>query len=153
MPALEGVLSLPRRWPRFNDPACGLLVLVRSPVVPPGGYLPTLALTVEPIDHTELGQWRQAAQAELAGSLTSFEAEDEDTYDQLGHPTHYLRFAHRWRTHDLIGETWAWQPGEAGVVLSATVARADYAEYCELFEDVAATVDPLAATWLLSEAG
>ena len=44
---------------------------------------------------------------------------------------------------DVVTEQWAWLVDGAGVTLTASVARADYADYADLFEEVAATLAPL----------
>jgi hypothetical protein len=54
----------------------------------------------------------------------------------------YRRFAHRVGLAALVSDQWAWLTDGVGVTLTCTVAREDYADYCDVFEAVAETVDP-----------
>ena len=74
--------------------------------------------------------------------------EDEDSFDLSGHPVGYRRFGHRADGVELVSEEWTWHVAGDRLALTGTVARDDYLTVCDLFEDVAATVDPqaLAAT-------
>ncbi|WP_122818942.1 hypothetical protein [Nocardioides pantholopis] len=80
--------------------------------------------------------------AALAARLPDFELEDADEYDLDGRPVAYHRFAHRGPLGDLVSEQWGWLGGGLGTCLTATVARADYAEWCEVFEAIAETLEP-----------
>ena len=69
--------------------------------------------------------------------------EDQDAFELSGHPVHYRRFGHRDGDVDLLSEEWTWRVDGARLALTGTVPRADYLTVCDLFEDVAATVDPV----------
>lgn len=120
-------IALPRHWPTRTDPDRGVVVEARSPVVPPGGFVPTLVLRAGP----------------GAGTLPDgAETEDEDAFDLDGRWwVEYLRFAHRVSGCEVVGERWTWHLDDSRVTLTGSVARVDYEDYCDLFEDVAATVD------------
>jgi len=42
----------------------------------------------------------------------------------------------------VVSDQWAWLVDGVGVTLTCTVAREDYADYYDVFEAVAETVDP-----------
>lgn len=134
-------IALPPRWRRRDDPDHGVLVHARAPVVPPSGTAPELVLRCTAVDD-DLTSWRAAALDELAAQLPAMEVEDEDVFDLEGRETVYVRFAHRLGLADLVSEQWAWCVGRLGFTLTGTVAREDYADYCDVFEAVAATFEP-----------
>lgn len=83
-------------------------------------------------------QWR-------CGSPPAYDAEvveDEDHFDLEGRPVAYRRFGHRAGGVELVSEEWTWSVDGQPRVLTGTVARGDYLAVCDLFEDVAASVDP-----------
>lgn len=82
-------------------------------------------------------EWRRGA-PEPDGAVV----EDEDRYDLVGHDVGYRRLGHRTGGVDLVSEEWRWQVGGEQLVLTGTVPRADYLAVCDLFEEVAAAVDP-----------
>ena len=83
-------------------------------------------------------EWRRGAPAELDGAVI----EDEDQYDLVGHEVGYRRLGHRAGDVELVSEEWRWQFDDELLVLTGTVPRADYLAVCDLFEEVAAGVDP-----------
>ena len=113
----------------------------RAPSLPPSGVHPEVVLRIEPVTES-LVDWRRDALAELATVLEDFELDDSDHYELDGRPVAYRRFAHRCLLADLVSEQWAWLVDRTGLVLTCTVARDDYADWCEVFESIAATVDP-----------
>ncbi|HVK27772.1 MAG TPA: hypothetical protein VM575_05505 [Nocardioides sp.] len=121
-------LSLPRHWTTHDRPAPGLVLEARSPVVPASGFAPELALRTVPLDDlpTPPGGW---------------DVEDADEFELSGRTVGYERLGHVVGTTDLVTDQWTWIAGDTAVVLTGTVARAEYADYCDVFEDVAATVD------------
>jgi hypothetical protein len=133
-------ICLPVTWRRRSAPAHGVVVSARSTVVPASGVHPELTLRCVPVD-TDLETWRAEAIGELAVRLVDFDVEDDDAFDLLGHPVAYHRFAHRFGTADVLSDQWAWLSGGLGVVLTCSVARQDYVDYCEVFEAIAETVD------------
>ena len=134
-------ISLPPRWRRRSDPDHGLLVHARSGSVPPSGTRPELVLRRTGVT-TDLTTWRRTTLAALAAQLDGFDLEDEEVLDLEGRPVAYARFAHRSGLDDLVSEQWSWLLGRTGLTLTGTVAREDYADYCEVFEGVAATLEP-----------
>lgn len=140
---------VPRTWRRRAEPDEGVLVAARSTVLPPSGVRPELVLRHVPVDDgLTLGAWRERDLRELAGLLDDFALEDDDEYDLLGREVAYRRFAHRVGPADVLCDQWAWlveEPGASrwGLVLTCSVARADYLAYCDVFEAVAETVDVL----------
>lgn len=134
-------IALPPRWRHRPVPGYGVLVHARARVVPPSGSPPELVLHSTPVAD-DLIAWRRAALAALADRLDGFDLEDEDAYDLEGRPVVYARFGHRLGLADLVSEQWSWRTGDRGVTLTGTVARADYADYCEVFEAVTATFEP-----------
>lgn len=82
------------------------------------------------------------------GSTPAYDAlvvEDEDAFDLSGHPVHYRRFGHRVDGVELVSEEWTWQVDGERMALTGTVSRGDYLSVCDLFEDVAATVELVVA--------
>ncbi|MGZ5398459.1 MAG: hypothetical protein ACXWDM_00505 [Nocardioides sp.] len=78
------------------------------------------------------------------GSLPVYDApvvEDEDSFELSGHPVDYRRLGHRAGGVELVSEEWTWWVDGERLVLTGTVPRDDYLSVCDLFEDVAATVE------------
>jgi hypothetical protein len=138
---LDLTIALPPRWRRRSDPEHGVLVHARAGGVPAGGAAPELVLRCAPVDD-DLAAWRRAAHAELAQRLVGFDLEDEDAFELAGRPVVYARFGHRLGLAELVSEQWSWLIGRTGITLTGTVAREEYADYCDVFEAVAATFEP-----------
>jgi hypothetical protein len=123
----------------------GVLVSARAPAMPPSGVRPELTVRVVAVDPGgDLVAWRADALGDLADALVDFELEDDDGFDLAGHDVRYHRFAHRVGTADVLCDQWAWLLGDRGVTLTCSAAREDYPDYCDLFEAIAATLDPAA---------
>jgi len=135
-------IAVPPTWRRRSDPDHGVLVAARASHLPPSGVRPELVLRYTRVDD-DLTTWREAAMRELADRLDHFELEDDDDFDLLGQPVAYRRFAHRVGVADLVCDQWAWLAHGVGITLTCSVAREEYADYCDLFETVAETVDLL----------
>ncbi|WP_460793744.1 hypothetical protein [Nocardioides pacificus] len=88
-----------------------------------------------------LEDWVETTLRDLAPGLAHFDLEDEDDYDD-GHPVAYRRFSYSHGGHDLVCDLWAWVVEGTGLMLTGTVVRGDYLDYCDLFEEVAAGFDP-----------
>ncbi|MGH3346956.1 MAG: hypothetical protein ACRDO4_08230, partial [Nocardioides sp.] len=87
-------------------------------------------------------EWRRGAPSpEVEDAVV----EDEDRYNLAGHEVSYRRLGHRADGVELVSEEWRWQVGDEVLVLTGTVPRADYLTVCDLFEEVAAGVDPTGA--------
>ncbi|TQK69252.1 hypothetical protein FBY23_1013 [Nocardioides sp. SLBN-35] len=135
-------LAVPRRWATFDDPAPGVSLVAQAPAAAPSGFTPELALHTGPVDGgSSLTDWRHQAMSTLASQLDALEIEDSDVVDLDGEPVAYTRFSHRIGGADVMCDQWAWLHDGVGVTLTGSVGRAEYADYCDLFEDVAATVE------------
>lgn len=142
MPTPEVRLALPQRWHLRRSTADDVVTAARSPVVPPSGIRPEVVLRCVPVDlDLDLGEWRRAALADLAGRLEGFALEDEDAFGIGPYDVRYARFAHRLGAADVIVEQWAWAVDGVGVTLTCSVAREDYEDYCDVFEGVAGSVE------------
>ena len=136
-------MSVPRQWRTHSDPASGAVIAARARQVPASGFAPELVLRTTPFDDTgpSSADWRSHAIAALATELVAFDLEDTDDYDLGGRPVTYHRFSHRVRGIDVVCDRWSWLEDTVGVTLTGSVARVDYPDYYDLFEDVAATVE------------
>lgn len=132
-------VCLPASWRRRSSPAHGVVVSARSTVLPAGGVPPDATLRCAVVD-TDLRTWRAAAITELSERLVDFAVEDDDEFDLLGRAVAYHRFAHRVGAADVLSDQWSWLVDGLGVTLTCSVARADYPDYCDVFEAIAATV-------------
>ena len=132
-------ICLPVTWRRRSALAHGVVVSARSTVLPASGVHPELTLRCVPVD-TDLETWRAEAIGELAARLVDFDVEDDDAFELLGRPVAYHRFAHRLGSADVLSDQWAWLSDGLGVVLTCSVAREDYPDYCDVFEAIAETV-------------
>lgn len=121
-------LALPRHWPRQDEPVPGVVLRARSPVVAASGLAPELVLRTVPLD-------------DLPTPAAGVEIEDADEFDLSGRTVGYERLGHVIGTTDVVTDQWTWVVGDTAVVLTGTVARADYPDYCDLFEEVAGTVE------------
>lgn len=109
--------------------------------VPASGVRPRVTLRCEPVsDGPE--RWCADALADLKDRTIDLDLEDEDAYDLDGHDVAYRRYAHRAGTADLLCDEWAWLVDGLGFVLTCTVAREDYVDYCDVFEAIAETFEP-----------
>jgi hypothetical protein len=135
-------LALPHRWTTRSDPAHGLVLLGRAPSTPPGGFAPEIAVRTTPVAG-DLDTWRADALAALAGQLVTLEIEDDDRFELDGRAVAYHRLGHRSGAIELVTEQWAWLVDGVGLTLSGSVARQDYPDYADVFEEVAATLVPI----------
>lgn len=148
------VVALPRRWVRQRSTDDGVVLAARAREVPRSGVAPELVLRSTPLDTGAaeapdggLHAWAAASRAVLETQLDGLDVEDEDTYELDGRPVLYRRFSHRAGGpggsggRDVVCDQWSWVADGVAVTLTGSVARADYLDYCDLFEDVAATVE------------
>lgn len=138
-PDHDVTVAIPRRWATRADRDHGIVVAARATAVPRSGFPPEIVLRAVAVA-TDLDVWRDDAMAALSTQLDGFEVEDSDAFELGGQPAVYRRFAHRAGSTEVICDQWAWVVDGVGITLTASVAREDYADYCDLFEDVAATV-------------
>ncbi|QSR28183.1 hypothetical protein CFH99_21405 [Nocardioides aromaticivorans] len=120
-------LALPRHWPTRERPAPGIVLEARSPVVPASGFAPALVVRTVPLD-------------DLPAPPAGVEVEDDDEFELGGRRVGYERLGHAVGATEVVTDQWTWIVGDTAVVVAGTVSRADYADYCDVFEDVAATV-------------
>lgn len=132
-------VTVPRRW-----------VEVPGGWAAPGlhrhGVAPRLEHRAEPCAG-DLARWA-AVVAVADASLPDFDLEDDDAFDLEGRDVVYRRYAHasaHWGV-PLMSEQWLWVVDGVGHRLVGTVARQEYADYCDVFESVAATFDPVRAS-------
>ena len=135
-------LTVPRTWHTRRNVRHGIVLAARPRTLPESGVSPEIVLRCAPVDH-ELKVWRGQALLDLRGQLVDFALEDADEFDLGDHRVAYCRFAHRFGAADVLCDQWAWLVDGLGVTLTCTVAREDYLTYCDLFEDVASTVEVL----------
>ena len=135
-------ISVPSGWERVDDPVPGVALLMAARRRPASGVLPSMAVAAVPLSP---GRTRAAhldgLRAELTGGLDA-EVEDEDAFELDGGPVDYLRLSHRDDDRHLVSEVWLWLADGHAWSVSATVDRRDYADWCDVFEEVAATFDP-----------
>lgn len=131
-------ICLPRGWRRSGDP--GGELIVRGPGSsgrpPPTLRLRRLTLSGEPTS--------PACQVEaLVMSLAGPAVEDHDRFWIGSGEATYVRSVRAGADGDLVVETWAWSVEDRDEVwlLTAEVLLPRYADWCEVFEDVAATFD------------
>lgn len=135
-------VTVPRTWHTRRDLGHGIVLAARPRSAPASGVTPELVLRCAPVD-VSLPVWRGQALLDLRSQLVDFGLEDADEFDLGEHRVSYARFAHRFGVADVLCEQWAWVVDGLGVTLTCTVAREDYPTYCDLFEDIASTVDVL----------
>lgn len=135
-------LTVPRTWHTRRSPAHGIVLAARPRTIPASGISPEIVVRCAPVE-VELGTWRGQALLDLRAQLTDFALEDADQFDLGDQRVSYHRFAHRFGAADVVCDQWSWLVDGLGVTLTCSVAREDYLAYCDLFEDVAATVDVL----------
>lgn len=121
-------LAVPRHWPAEHQPAPDVVLRARSPIVPASGFAPELVLRTVPLD-------------DLPTPPAAWDVEDSDEFELSGWAVGYERLGHVVGATDVVTDQWTWVAGDTAVVLTGTVARADYADYCDVFEDVAATLE------------
>lgn len=138
-------LAVPHHWTTRSDPAHGLVLHARAPATPPSGFAPEIVVRTTPVAG-DLAGWRAESLAALADQLDGLDVEDADRLDLDGRAVAYHRIGHRLRhrqgTLEVVAEQWSWLVDGVGVTLTGSVARADYADYADVFEEVAATLVP-----------
>ncbi len=136
-------IAVPPGWERVADPVPGVALLIAARRRPASGVLPSMAVAV-----ADLAPGRSRAgyldglRAELASGLEDADIEDEDFFELDGGAVDYLRLAHRHEDLHLVSEVWLWVTEGRAWSVSGTVDRRDYADWCDVFEGVAATFDP-----------
>jgi hypothetical protein len=130
-------VTVPRQWVTRSAPERGIVLAARARVVPASGFPPGLVLQVAPEDTDTIDA--------LRAQLLDFEVEESDTFELDGRPVRYLRFSHRVGDTDVLCDQWQWTVDGTGVTLTGSVARTDWPDYCDLLEEVAATVEISAA--------
>lgn len=133
-------VAVPRHWATRKDLEHGIVVAARARALPASGFAPEVVLRAAPVE-AGLATWRDDAMAALAHQLDDFDVEDTDEFDLGAQQVSYHRFGHRFGAVDVVCDQWAWVVDGVGVTLTGSVARTEYADYCDLFEEVAATVE------------
>ncbi len=135
-------LTVPRTWHTRRNLGHGIILAARPRTMPASGVSPEIVVRCRQVE-LDLTVWRGQALLDLRAQLVDFALEDADLFDLGDRRVAYHRFAHRFGATDVLCDQWAWLVDTLGVTLTCTVAREDYLTYCDLFEDVAATVDVL----------
>jgi hypothetical protein len=133
-------LSVPRGWHCSTDDHGGLTARAGTAAAS-GVVRPTLTLVSHRVDAPRR-EWEAGRLRDLAHARPGFDLEDHDDFDLAGHEVTYRRYSHRTGGSDVLCEEWTWLVEGRGLVLTGAVAREDYADYCDVFEAVAETVDP-----------
>ena len=133
-------LTVPRTWHTRRNLLHGVVLAARPRSLPASGVSPEIVLRCAAVE-ADLMTWRGQALLDLRAQLADFALEDADEFDLGDHRVVYHRFAHRLGAADVLCDQWAWAVDGLGVTLTCSVAREDYLTYCDLSEDVAATVD------------
>ena len=131
-------IGVPSGWRQTSDLDHGIVVAARAPGTPGSGFVPSFVLDAEPVD-CSFESWQEKALAALSDLLQRFDDEDTDDYRLGPGLARYRRVSHVSSEHDLVSEQWCWLIDGVGFTLTGTVAREDYADFCELLEDVADT--------------
>lgn len=134
------VLSVPRHWVSHADPEQAIALAARAPRRLASGFAPELVLRAVPVTG-DPEQWRRRVLLAPGNGLEEFEVDEIEQYELTGRLVGYRRFGHRLGAVSVICDQWAWVDQGVGVTLTCSVARSDYADYAELFESIAATVE------------
>lgn len=136
-------IAVPHGWEQVTDPVAGVALLLAARRRPASGVLPSMAVAAVPLAP---GRTRSAylsdLRAELTDGLDDAEVEDEDSFELDGGLVDYLRLSHRDDDRHLVSEVWLWLVDGRAWSVSGTVDRRDYADWCDVFEEVVATFDP-----------
>ena len=135
-------IAVPPGWERVADPVPGVALLIAARRRPASGLLPSMAVAADLAPGCSRSGYLDALRAELAGGLDSADIEDEDAFELDGGEIDYLRLAHRHEDRHLVSEVWVWLTEGRAWSVSGTLDRRDYADWCDVFEGVAATFDP-----------
>lgn len=134
-------ISVPANWRRTSDPGCGVLMAAVATGGAPHGFRPCVRLRCVPTPG-RAATWPDQSSADLRATCVDFALEDEDDYELAGRWVGYRRYAHRLHGADVLCEEWTWWVDGLGLVLTCSVAREEYADYCDVFEAIAETVEP-----------
>lgn len=133
-------LSVPRHWVTHADPEQGIALAARAPRRLASGFAPEVVLRAVLVPG-DPGQWRTRALVAPGTGLERFEVEEIDDDELSGRTVGYRRFSHRVGAVDIVCDQWVWVDGGVGVTFTGSVARADYADYADVFESIAATIE------------
>ena len=134
-------IAVPSGWSRASDLDHGILMAARAPTAPGSGFVPRFVLDAEPVD-SSFESWQENAVTALSDQLQRFDEEDTDDYHVGPELARYRRVSHVSSVssdHHLVSEQWCWLIEGVGFTLTGTIAREDFADFCDLFEDVAGT--------------
>ena len=131
-------IAVPPGWRQTSDHDHGIVMAASAAVASRSGFVPRVVLDAEPVDGS-FESWQARALTVLGDLLEGFDQEDTDDYHLGTEPVRYRRVSFASNDHELVSEQWCWLIGGVGFTLTGTVAREDYADYTDLFEDVAGT--------------
>lgn len=129
-------LLVPLGWVTVPDRSPSVVAALAPRQPPASGLCPSVVLTRAP---------RSGHPGPLA-QLTGLdpEVEDMDDYETELGVAHYLRVAWSDEQTEMLAEIWWWELRDDVVTLTARMARADFADYTEVVEEVAETFLPAA---------
>lgn len=134
-------LSVPRHWVTHADPEQAIALAARAPRRLASGFAPELVLRAVAVTG-DPAPWRTRALVAPGLGLEQFEVEEIEDDDELaGRPVGYRRYGHRVGAVDVVCEQWVWVVDGLGVSFTGTVARVDYADYADVFESIASTIE------------
>lgn len=142
IPAMDDIethadgLMVPLGWVTVPDRSPSVVATLAPRRPPASGLSPSVVLTRSP---------RSGHPGPLA-QLTGLdpEVEDMDDYETELGVAHYLRVAWSGEQTEMLAEIWWWELHDDVVMLTARMARADFADYTEIVEEVAETFLPAA---------
>lgn len=133
-------LSVPRHWVSHADPEQGIALAARAPRRLASGFAPELVLRATPVAG-DGDEWCRRALLAPGHGLEAFEVEEIDSDDLAGWARGYRRYGHRVGAVDVVCDQWVGVVEGVGVSFTGAVARIDYADYADVFESIAATIE------------
>lgn len=130
---VEG-LVVPAGWDHHVDAGRSVVVVPRR--LPSSGFLPSAELT------RRRGRGAATLRAEVDNWVEAGDIDEEDRFELDAGPVDYLRLIRRDAGVEVVSELWQWRTDDAVWTLTACTALVDYADFCDVFEELAATFAP-----------
>ncbi|WP_235737522.1 hypothetical protein [Nocardioides alcanivorans] len=128
-------LVVPPGWSVERCPETGDDLLLCD-ALPASGFRPRATLTSARCA-LSLREWQDAQVLAVRQSLSRVDVEDVDIHDLGMCDAAYVRVLHTFGERDVITEIWSWVAAEVAWTLRATVDHCDYADFCDVFEQLA----------------
>lgn len=137
----EATLLVPQRWGAtpVDEPGVDLLIVARW--LPDSGFRPRVTLAHDRTTADLLTVQVQLVQMVRTG-LTDADVEEVDVFEVGEHDVSYVRVWHRDQGRDLISEIRTWLIAGVAWHLTACVDHGEYADFCDLFEEMAHSFEP-----------